>query len=58
MIASASSLAQKAKTTSTIGADRICSNGGKRMNECGHSIPKLVGRICASAGSIYYGDRS
>ena len=58
MIALASSLVQKAETTSTTGADRACSNRGSRMNECSHGILKLVGRICASAGSIYYGGRS
>ena len=38
MIASASSLVPKTGSSSTVGADRTCTNRGSKEDECGHNL--------------------
>ena len=40
------SLAKKARGSSAVSTNRVCSDERDRMNECRNSIPKSVGSAC------------
>jgi len=46
IIATASSLAEKTRGSTTVGSSRICSNKRSRKNKWDNGMPELAGRVC------------
>jgi len=51
----ASGMAKKARSTSTVGSSRTCSDRGSGKNKYGNGVPSIEDRVCAMKPICYRG---